>query len=293
MGCVLGCLATSACSCCVGTTCSVMGKALPFSKSMATRSAYAGLFVFVSVLAWIASNWTCKIPEKFMPEPLRECGKEDLCGCQGASAAFRITSSLAVFHLLFAVFLISVKNSRDCRSGVQDAWWGVKILLWVGLCAVSLFLPNEVYAIYAYPSLFGAFLFILVQLVLLVDFAHDWNESWVDNWNEDEDNKGWFYALISSTVFFFLCTIAMTVAMYWIWGSYWFMNVVFITLNLFAIFAFSALSLHPKVQDVNPRIGLLQSSVVSVYATYLLASGLLSQPGGPFQPPVSSAPVVT
>lgn len=37
----------------------------------------------------------------------------------------------------------------------------------------------------------GAFLFILIQLVLLVDFAHSWNESWVDNM-ETGNSRGWY-----------------------------------------------------------------------------------------------------
>lgn len=37
----------------------------------------------------------------------------------------------------------------------------------------------------------GAFLFILIQLVLLVDFAHSLNETWVDKM-ESENSRGWY-----------------------------------------------------------------------------------------------------
>lgn len=37
----------------------------------------------------------------------------------------------------------------------------------------------------------GAFIFILIQLILLVDFAHTWNESWIGKYEETE-NKIWF-----------------------------------------------------------------------------------------------------
>lgn len=38
----------------------------------------------------------------------------------------------------------------------------------------------------------GAAVFILIQLVLLVDFAHSWNESWVERM--DEGNPKCWYA---------------------------------------------------------------------------------------------------
>jgi len=40
-------------------------------------------------------------------------------------------------------------------------------------------------------GMIGAFLFILIQLVLLIDFAHAWNESWISRY-EDTQSKKWF-----------------------------------------------------------------------------------------------------
>lgn len=40
-------------------------------------------------------------------------------------------------------------------------------------------------------GMIGAFLFILIQLVLLVDMAHSWNESWV-NRMEEGNSRRWY-----------------------------------------------------------------------------------------------------
>jgi len=40
-------------------------------------------------------------------------------------------------------------------------------------------------------GMIGAFLFILIQLVLLVDFAHAWNERWLGNY-EEYQSRIWF-----------------------------------------------------------------------------------------------------
>ena len=37
----------------------------------------------------------------------------------------------------------------------------------------------------------GAFVFILIQLVLLVDFAHSWNEAWVERM-EAGNSRAWY-----------------------------------------------------------------------------------------------------
>ena len=35
-------------------------------------------------------------------------------------------------------------------------------------------------------GLIGAFLFVIIQMILLIDFAHGWSESWVEKYEETE-----------------------------------------------------------------------------------------------------------
>lgn len=57
-----------------------------------------------------------------------------------------------------------------------------------------------------YFGMIGGFLFILIQLILIVDFAHSLAETWVGNYEETE-SKGWYCALISVTFFNYALTI--------------------------------------------------------------------------------------
>uniref|UniRef100_A0A8C2E719 Si:ch73-267c23.10 n=1 Tax=Cyprinus carpio TaxID=7962 RepID=A0A8C2E719_CYPCA len=92
---------------------------------------------------------------------------------------------------------------------------------------------------------FGAFCFILIQLVLLIDFAHSWNESWVEKM-EKENRKRWYIDSFNML----LCVIA------------------------------SALSVMPRIQEYQPRSGapgLLQSSIMTLYTMYFTWSAMTNE----------------
>ena len=50
-----------------------------------------------------------------------------------------------------------------------------------------------------YFGFVGAFLFILIQLVLIIDFAHSWAEVWVGKY-EETDSKNWLIALGGNSI---------------------------------------------------------------------------------------------
>lgn len=51
--------------------------------------------------------------------------------------------------------------------------------------------------VWFYIGMAGAFCFILIQLVLLIDFAHSWNESWVEKM-EEGNSRCWYAGMSCS-----------------------------------------------------------------------------------------------
>jgi len=129
-------------------------------------------------------------------------------------------------------------------------------------------------------ALIGSAIFILIQLILLVDFAHSWTESWVAKF-EQSQSKFWAVALVGATIVLYIISLALTIVMYIFFmenqTECWF-NPMFVTLNLILCFFISIGSIHPKLQEKNPRNGILQAAVVTAYTTYLVWSSLSSQP---------------
>lgn len=61
-----------------------------------------------------------------------------------------------------------------------------------------------VYPVWFYFGIVGSFMFILIQLILLIDFAHSWNEVWVRN-AEEGNSKGWFFGKAENLRLFHDC----------------------------------------------------------------------------------------
>jgi len=196
-------------------------------------------------------------------------------------SVYRVSFGLAVFHLIMTCVMINVKRKGDPRHSFQHSWWSVKLIGLAAIMVASFFIPNPVFVPYGWIALIGSGIFILIQLILLVDFAHSWTENWVGKF-EETGSKVWAGLLVAATIFLYVVSIIMTVLMYVYWAtsnprSCW-MNPMFVTINALACFFLTILSIFPKIQDKNPRIGILQSAVVTTYSNYLVWSALSSQP---------------
>ena len=121
----------------------------------------------------------------------------------------------------------------------------------------------------------GATIFILLGLVLLVDFAHSWSETCLEKWENSPSSNFWQWVLIGSTGLMYAFTITLTGLLYgYFAGAGCTLNRFFITFNLIFCVAITVMCVHPLVQEFNPRSGLAQSAMVAVYCTYLVVSAI-------------------
>ena len=278
MGVVLSCCTALACSCCIGLSCQCLGYGMTITKSIATRVVYASVFIVLSVIAWIFSMYAYQILE-WIPYINDSC----IEGTCGTFSVYRISFALFVFHFVLAIFLTGVRNTKDIRAQLNDGWWPLKFPALLILVVGVFFIPNTFFTYYAWVAIIGAGIFILIQLVLLVDFAYSWSESWVAQWQgdglEENQNKSYLYALLAATGLLYLLCVGFDVFMYTLFctGDCWW-NAIIITAVLLMCVVLSGLSVVPQVQEHNPRAGLLQAAVFSVYCTYYTYSAILSEP---------------
>ncbi|XP_036354771.1 serine incorporator 3-like [Octopus sinensis] len=90
---------------------------------------------------------------------------------------------------------------KQTSSTVTRLIYGLFLFIWIGIAALFM-LP-----IWLVISMTGAFLFILIQLLLLVDFAHVWCESWLEKHSEST-HQGWIVCLSLFTFLFYSLSIA-------------------------------------------------------------------------------------
>jgi len=255
---------------------SCCGKIVP-GHVVGGKIPYTILFFFMSALAWIFRTFGDKILT-WVPE-LKMCADGN---CFGVLGVFRISFALAVFHVFMAILMIGVKHHGDFRAKIQHEFWLFKILIIAAMIFGSFFIPNSFFEGFGWVALVASGFFILVQLLLLVDFAHSWAENWIGKYEEtmDESSK-WWWILFGSSGFLYLLTIVLTILMYVFYckdpaGCE--LNVTAITLNLVMGFFISCLAVHPKIQDANPRSGILQSGLICAYTSYLVWSAMMSEP---------------
>ncbi|XP_046840283.1 probable serine incorporator isoform X2 [Xenia sp. Carnegie-2017] len=116
-----------------------------------------------------------------------ECPANSLVGY---TAVYRVCFGMAAFFFLMTLMMINVQSSKDGRAKFQNGFWIVKILLYLGLITAAFFIPKGKFVqAWMYIGLFGGFIFILIQLILLIDFAYKWNQSWMEKWEVNGQKK--------------------------------------------------------------------------------------------------------
>ncbi|OCT94392.1 hypothetical protein XELAEV_18012063mg [Xenopus laevis] len=198
----------------------------------------------------------------------------------GHQAVYRMCFALAAFFFLFVILMICVRSSRDPRAAVQNGFWFFKFLILVGITVGAFYIPSGTFTIvWYYFGMVGGFLFILIQLILIIDLAHAWSQSWLQH-AENGNSKCWYAALVICTFLLYTASVIAIVFLYIYYTSSneCVHNKVFISLNLIFCVIISIISILPKVQDAQPHSGLLQASVITLYTMFVTWSAMANVP---------------
>lgn len=174
-----------------------------------------------------------------------------------------------------SIFTIDVRTSRDIRAMFHTGFWIFKLIILIGIgiglayvkvstqFSYGIYL-NFIFFIYQVSIILGyigTFLFLCIQLILLIDFVHVWNSSWTAK-AEDTSSNVWFGGLFTFTILMYLSSITLIVCMFHFLSKssdpieMCHLNKFLSSLQLLCSFGISCIAILPVVQDHIPSSGL-------------------------------------
>lgn len=201
-----------------------------------------------------------------------------LCGaeCYRFYGVYRIIVGTALGFLGLTLLLVGVTSSRDKRALIQDGFWPLKLVGFAGIVG-ALWYSGLLLDWMFIPSCLMAGLFLVAQSILLVDFSYEMADWMLERAERVIEGYNWYLiSLVAVTV----CSQAFT------WGASIFLWIQFpgnlprvvtlVTLSLNALMTLC--SVLEAVREANPNAGLLQSSILGSYITFLLITAITGDP---------------
>ena len=267
---------TACCATCCATKCAFNTlDCITKRSNILTRIVYILIFLFVTTACWMWYAWGAEwYADQFPSSVLHVNCQADVCF--GVMSVYRITMILTMFYTLHAIFAAACGQSK-----MNSGWgWGLKLLLLAGGIVSTFWIPNEVFLVWAWIAIVGSAVFLLLQMVLLVDFAHTFAENLLEKYHDNPDDSGPTFALWSIFTTLVSIAVAFTITEYIMFSSESGCgnNAILVSVNVVLILIGAGLAIHPRVQEANPNSGFLQAATVAAYTAYLVWSAFMSLP---------------
>jgi len=292
---MISCCLAQSCACCASQTIHAFGHAIPVNFP---RVMHVLIFGATALLSWLCGMY---LPAEYLNyvSIFNECsvsgrGVFDIRSCYVSLFVVRAMAALAVWYGVLALLTIHISDASDWRIHIYSGFWGPKTIVLFIMIVISFFLPNELFVGYNWIALVGAAIFIIVQIIVLIDFAYEWASSWVskmegesDEYGDADDcDNGYFIALMGTSSAMFIGGLVIAILLYVFFTREYVpggcsaggLNAFFITTQIIMSLACMVCSILPAVKERTPDSGLLQSSFIAIYTAYLVTSALLSEP---------------
>ena len=224
--------------------------------------------------------------------------KEMLAVCIGNYFVYRISFALSVVFMIFSII-------TKCSPLFHNGNWATKIFLYCFFVVGAFFLPNAFFYGYSFVARIGSFLFLLLQLIIIVDYAFDMHEMFLIKMEACDSEQstaheggdrvqmcccscglGGVKALYLAASFLHLLLAVVGVVLLYVFYTSQDQgcaeNVVIITLTLLFGLAITATGVIQckKTNDVGDdgSVGLLVPSVVFCYCVYYAYDAVKANP---------------
>ncbi|CAM39636.1 conserved hypothetical protein [Leishmania braziliensis MHOM/BR/75/M2904] len=239
------------------------------SPGLIVRLKYA-MYLFVALLLsmmvrGLMSSLFDKIPWLEKGCAMSSKGGVIQAACGAEMLVYRVSFALTVF---FGIHWLSVSDLTCCirssdRVELQRSFFTIKTVLLVLLFITTLFVPNGFFSVYAHLCLVCSGLYLLMNVIFLVDFAYQWSDDWS---NRADDNPKWMWYLLAIAIGSFTLAIAVIVASFVIYVPHSNCNYNACAITSVVVGAFIYLILSIYV----PHGSIVPSSIVFLYTSFIL-----------------------
>ncbi|XP_028113036.1 probable serine incorporator isoform X2 [Camellia sinensis] len=145
-------------------------------KSLRARYLYGIVFLFANLVAWCVRDYGQKVTPQL--HYLKSCGIGGL-ECFHTMGVLRV--SLGCFIFFFIMFLTTCNTSKlyETRNTWHSRWWPLKFIMLIVSLTIPFFLPSNLIQLYGELARVGAGVFLILQLVSVIEFITWWNNYWM------------------------------------------------------------------------------------------------------------------
>lgn len=184
--------------------------------------------------------------------------------CYGNQFVYRLGFAMTMFF--GAMFFLVI-----CfRKAVNDGAWCLKGVVILGTFIGSLWIDDQTMANFAHTCLYGSAVFIVLQVLILLEWVYSWNDKWRQIAAE-EDETYYKYLLAASIGGFTLALVFMVLAIVQFGAAGCSFAIAQISWTCVAIVGFTIISV------LMDNGSFLCSSMVAAYCAYYCWSGLSGQ----------------
>mmetsp|Transcript_15437 Transcript_15437/g.27284 ORF Transcript_15437/g.27284 Transcript_15437/m.27284 type:complete len:405 (+) Transcript_15437:329-1543(+) len=197
--------------------------------------------------------------------------------CREYAATERVSFCAACFFAFMAMV-------SGFMPPIHDHGWDIKAIGYISFLIATIWMPNSVVDNHGYVwfARVGSFFMIVLQQIILVDFAYTLNDKLYNMAGDTVDDWGsGHYALLGLCLTNFAVAITGIVLMFVFYTSGCDDSTTFVSLTLIFIVILTALQI---TSDPEHGHNLLVTSVVAVYITYLTYVAVSSNPNGDCNP---------